>query len=128
MTKYGRMIYEIINQSSAHLTAEQIFQEMQKFYPQIVLASVYNNLNKLWQEGLIRKISLEGEADRYDKTIKHDHLVCRCCGQLADITLSDLTEKLCAECRTEILAYDLKIYYICPKCQQEKNCQGKKEK
>ena len=93
MSKYKRMIYEMINQSSNHMSAEEIYRELKKICPKVVLATVYNNLNKLWAEGRIRKISVEGMADRYDKTLRHDHLVCRRCGSLADITFDDLTSK-----------------------------------
>lgn len=59
----------------------------------MVLATVYNNLNRLLQEDLIRKISVEGMPDRYDRIQRHDHLVCRACGKLMDIDLGDLTEQ-----------------------------------
>lgn len=32
-------------------------------YPTVVLATVYNNLNRLWQDDLIRKVSVEGMPD-----------------------------------------------------------------
>lgn len=59
MSRYAELILELINQSQGHMTAEQIFLEL-KTEPRIVQATVYNNLNALCQEGLIRKLSLEG--------------------------------------------------------------------
>ena len=82
MSRYAELILELINQSQGHMTAEQIFLELKKTEPRIVQATVYNNLNALCQEGLIRKLSLEGSPDRYDKILRHDHLVCRKCGAL----------------------------------------------
>lgn len=67
MSRYAELILELINQSQGHMTAEQIFLELKKTEPRIVQATVYNNLNALCQEGLIRKLSLEGSPDRYDK-------------------------------------------------------------
>ena len=80
MTRYEKEIYGIVSNSYEHLTAEKIFEELKKKYPGVVLATVYNNLNKLWEAGMIRKVSVEGMADRYDRMEKHDHLVCRHCG------------------------------------------------
>ena len=94
MTAYAKKILNLINGSSSHRTAEQIFLELKKTEPKIVLASVYNNLGTLSAEGLIRKIGMDGAADRYDKTIKHDHLVCKKCGNIADFGFTDLTEGL----------------------------------
>lgn len=59
------------------MTAEQIFLELKKEEPKVVLATVYNNVNGLCREGRIRRISVEGQPDRYDKIQRHDHLVCR---------------------------------------------------
>lgn len=115
--RYGDLILEIINQADTHMTAEQIFFALKKQYPSVVLATVYNNLNSLYQQGKIRKISVEGYPDRYDKTVRHDHLVCRCCGKLADVYLSDLTSLLEKQVGFSIDGYDLKLQYLCPECR-----------
>ena len=62
---------------------------------------------------------MEGYPDRYDKIIKHDHLVCKKCGALSDLLLSDLTAQLQAQIPEEILSYDLKVNYICPSCRSK---------
>ena len=41
MTKYEEKIYNIINTSTEHLTVEQIYAELKKEYPKVVLATVY---------------------------------------------------------------------------------------
>ena len=94
MTKNAKYILEIINDSENHLTAEQIFLLLKEKNKKAVIATVYNNLSFLYKEGFIRKVSVEGYPDRYDKMKQHDHLVCRRCGKLEDITLEDLTEKI----------------------------------
>ena len=114
------MILEIINSSNNHLTAEQIHLKLKEKSLKMVLATVYNNLAWLNLHGHIRKISVEGYPDRYDKIVKHDHLVCKMCGGLTDITLKDLTEDLNAPITEQILSYDLKISYICPDCRMGK--------
>lgn len=117
MTKYAQQILDIINASSDHLTAEQIYLRLKASNSKVVLATVYNNLNLLYEQDQIRKVSVEGYPDSYDKTIKHDHLVCKKCGALSDICFSDLTAQLQAQISEEILSYDLKVNYICPSCR-----------
>lgn len=119
MTKYAQQILDIINTCSDHLTAGQIYLRLKASNSKIVLATVYNNLNLLCEQDRIRKVSLEGYPDRYDKIVKHDHLVCKKCGALSDICLSDLTAQLQEQIPEEIISYDLKVNYICPSCRSK---------
>ena len=119
MTRNGKLIFEIINNSTEHLTAEQVFFQLRQIVPKTVLATVYNNLNSLCEEGAIRRISVEGCPDRYDKIKKHDHLVCSRCKALSDITFSDLTASLSEQLGEPILSYDLKVSYLCPNCRKQ---------
>lgn len=115
--RYESKTLEIISSSHAHMTAEQVFFTLKQEYPGVVLATVYNNLNSLCQQGKIRKISVEGCPDRYDRNTRHDHLVCRRCGSLADIHLADITAQLEQQTGFVIDGYDLKIQYLCPRCR-----------
>ena len=117
MTKYKKAIYHIVDASHEHLTANQIYERLRQSHPKVVLATVYNNLNKLWEADLIRKISIEGMPDRYDTVQKHDHLVCKRCGKLTDICLDDLTAPLRAQLGQDFFFYDLKVYSLCPECR-----------
>ena len=119
MTKYENAIYQIINASREHLTVQQVFQKLKARYPHVVAATVYNTLHKLWEAGLIRKVSVAGTPDRYDRVQRHDHLVCKRCGRLTDIFFADLTASLQSQLREEVLFYDLKVYDLCPACRQE---------
>ena len=121
MTKNSEYILEIINNSNTHLTAEQIFLRLKKKNKTVVKATVYNNLSSLYQKGLIRKISVEGYPDRYDRTVRHEHLVCRKCGKLSDIVLEDLTDLLQKQVNISMHSYDLKINYICDECLRQEN-------
>lgn len=124
MTKYAKKILEIVGTSRSHLTAEQIFQALRQTYPTVVLATVYNNLNRLWEEEQIRKISVEGMPDRYDRPQRHDHLVCKMCGRLQDADLGDLTAQLERSVGFPILSYDLKLLYLCEECRRKSQQKG----
>ncbi len=115
--KYEKAILEIINSSYDHLVAEQVFEELRKSEPKVVLASVYNNLNALVAEGKIRRVVVEGQPDHYDRIARHDHLVCRCCGKLSDLEFDDLTQALEKRIGGPIISYNLQVIYICPCCR-----------
>ena len=134
VTKYAKKILEIVTHSSTHPTAEQVFEELRRSYPKVVLATVYNNLNRLWEEGRIRKVSVEGMPDRYDHIRRHDHLVCHRCGRLLDVDLGDLTRTLERRAGRAILSYDLKLLYLCEECarkaqksEEKQSSNGKEE-
>lgn len=120
MRENAKLILEVINNSAdEHLTAEQIYLRLKDQNSKVVLATVYNNLSSLYQKGLIRKVAVAGFPDRYDNvTIRHDHLVCKRCGALTDVTLEDMTKKLEREIGVPILSYDLNIDYLCPACAE----------
>lgn len=121
MTKNAEYILNIINNSTEHLTAEQIYLCLKERNKTVVLATVYNNLAFLYKQGFIRKISVEGYPDYYDRVKRHEHLVCKQCGKLSDIILEDLTEKIQKQVDVLVLSYDLKVNYICDECAKKEN-------
>ena len=117
MTKNSELIYNIIYSSDSHPTAEDIYIKINEKYGRVVLATVYNNLNSLCAAGLIRRISIDGSPDRYDKAIRHDHLICRKCGAIADFYMDDITDLIEKKLGSRIFSYDLKCSYLCPVCR-----------
>lgn len=118
MTRYEEKIYEIVNSSTDHLTAEQVYQALKAKCPGVVLATVYNNLNRLCREGLIRRVAMGGSPDCFDRMARHDHLVCRRCGRLVDVDLGDLSALLRERLGEDFSSYDLRVFYLCPACRQ----------
>ena len=62
MTKYEKAIFQIVEASRSHMTAELVFAALRQQYPNVVLATVYNNLNRLWENGQIQKVSVEAPS------------------------------------------------------------------
>lgn len=119
MTKNGKMIMDIIYGSDDHLTAEQIFLKAKEQSPKIVLATVYNNLNSLVSDKLVRRIVLEDGPDRYDRMVRHDHILCDKCGKLSDVYIEDLSDRLERETGISVTSYDLNIHYLCDECRKK---------
>lgn len=55
MKKYRVKIQEIIENSHSHLTAEEVFRLLRETFPQVVRATVYNNLNALCEAASFAK-------------------------------------------------------------------------
>lgn len=110
------IILKIINDSEDHLTAEQIFLKAKEINSKIVLATIYNNLHKLVNEEKIRKVSILGKTDVYDRIYTHDHLICQNCGKIKDIKFDDMSQQINKKFNIKIISYDLSIHYICEDC------------
>ena len=87
MPKYAEEILAAVTELQRHPTAEQVFMEMKKEHPSIAIGTVYKHLNALAEEGLLHRITESGSPDRYDRTERHDHLICSRCGKIEDIRL-----------------------------------------
>ena len=119
MPKYAEEILAAVTELQRHPTAEQVFLEMKREHPRIALGTVYKHLNGLAEEGLLLRITEPGSPDRYDRTERHDHLICSRCGKIEDVCLPDMQSQIERVLGREILSYDLKIRYICPTCKEK---------
>ena len=119
MPRYAEEILATVTELQRHPTAEQVFMEMKKEHPSIAIGTVYKHLNALAEEGLLHRITESGSPDRYDRTERHDHLICSRCGKIADVRLPDMRERIREALGQEILSYDLRIRYICRACREQ---------
>lgn len=118
MTKQRKLIVSIIQQSEKHLSAEEIYSIAKEQMPSMVLATVYNNLNALTEQNIIRRVSIQGHRAYYDKNVQpHDHIVCDCCGEIFDVSVGNLAPILESRCGMPILSYELNLHYICARCR-----------
>ena len=82
-------IIEYLMRTKEHPTADTVYEEIRQTYPHISLGTVYRNLSLLSETGQIRKLSIQGEPDRFDyRTDDHSHLICRECGRVIDLEIS----------------------------------------
>ncbi len=121
MSKYEKLIKEIVITSHTHPTAEEIFLIAKSRNSKISLATVYNNLKKLVESGEIKKISTDEGKDRYDDTEPHAHLVCTRCGEITDYYYEDNGDEITnlVNSNPNVVSIDLKIDYVCPKCRDK---------
>ncbi len=120
------LLLNMILDSTNHPTADDLYCSLRSAGHKISLATVYNNLNALVEEGSIRRFSFDEKSEHYDKPLRHDHLVCRCCGRVSDVTLQDFTTQLEESLGVTLEYYDLKLFYLCEKCRENKeNWEGK---
>lgn len=94
--KYSRQreaIKEYLNTAFEHPTADTVYMNVRKEFPNISLGTVYRNLNLLAELGEAVKLSTPIGGDRFDGTVApHYHFCCTCCGKIIDLPLNELTD------------------------------------
>jgi Fur family ferric uptake transcriptional regulator len=70
-----------------HITADAVADAVRTEIGAISLQSVYDALNVLVAEKLLRRIQPAGSAARFEDRVgdNHHHLICRVCGRLVDV-------------------------------------------
>lgn len=126
--KIKDQILEVLKNSEGHMSAEQMYLYCVNNDIKVSMASTYRVLGKLAEDGQIRKISVSGQPDIFDKTLSdHEHLVCSCCGKVKDIKIKGFKESIKKSIKDDFDSYDLCIKYVCPECRKKINIK-KKEK
>lgn len=120
MTKQQQLIYHLIQESKDHPTADQIYWRAKQEIPNISVGTVYRNLNQMSESGIVRRLTVPGVADRFDRsTIPHGHAICKHCDIMVDLFADDLEKVIENALGMDILSYELNVSYLCPACQEE---------
>ncbi len=119
MTKNRKLLLDIIRREPVHHTAAELYELASAEAPGISVATVYNNLGALSEGGYIRRLHIDGQSDRYDRsTDPHVHFICDGCNRISDIFYSDCVTKLAGAIGATVSSYELNIRGICAACQK----------
>lgn len=104
-----------------HVSAEEVYEYINKAHPSIGKGTVYRNLNILSEEGAIRKVEVPDGPDVFDFTLKN-HYHCRClkCGKIFDVDMdeiSDMLNKIHDDHGFKFLSYDIFFKGLCKDCK-----------
>ena len=100
LTPRRMVILSAIENSSNHISAEDIYTQVIAKYPRVNISTVYRTLELLKRLGLVTETDLGEGRVRYHPADKghHHHLVCQECG-----TIIDLDESLLASLKSALL-------------------------
>ena len=90
-----RIVSDVFCSMHNHPSAGMVYEAVQEKFPGISRATVYRILSEAADEGKIQRLKLTDANDRFDITTKkHYHVVCRCCGAVADVEVEVNDEEL----------------------------------
>lgn len=120
LTKQRQEILDLIQDSSGHMTADQIHSKLKEQNVTIGIATVYRNLNVLYDEKLINRVRHPELGYIYDKNV-HDHYHFRCvrCNKIQDVSIEyqDQLHKIVEEeLNCQVNTHDINFEGICREC------------
>lgn len=128
VTQQRLLVLSVLAQNSgSHMAAEEVYDQIQKGYPEIGLATVYRTLQLLQKMQLVDSIYLDDGCVRYEMghlfegemKHSHHHLICRKCGkiiQFEDDLLEELEVHIEKATGFHVLDHELKFYGECKDC------------
>lgn len=124
-SKQRDMIMNYLQQIHGHVSAEEIFKNMNNDGQKISLATVYRNLNILCEMNEIRKIAHPVDGYQYDKTSRpHYHMHCVKCDNIIDLEvpyMEELNKMLEKDSDVKILSHNIMAEGICKDCLKKES-------
>ncbi|MCY1590839.1 peroxide-responsive transcriptional repressor PerR [Staphylococcus pettenkoferi] len=123
ITPQRQAILRFMISADTHPTADEIYQALSPDFPNISVATIYNNLRVFKDNGIIKELTYGDASSRFDfNTHNHYHVICEKCGKIVDFhyPLLDEVEQL-AQHVTEfdVSHHRMEIYGLCKDCQNK---------
>ena len=119
-SKQREALLTLLRSTRSHPSADWLYENLRKEFPNISLGTVYRNLSLLSDLGEIMKITTDGGADRFDgNTNRHHHFICTRCHRVMDLDMPNIDEimETAQKCCTgQIQNYVTHFYGICGDC------------
>lgn len=123
-SKKRQVILEALAATTAHPTAQELYQQLKPDYPDLSLGTVYRNLSLFSKQGDVMSVGVFRGQERFDaRTEPHAHLHCAQCGRVIDVPLPGAPEpQLCALAQSvtdaQVLGCSITFTGLCKACQQ----------
>lgn len=135
ITPQRRAVLHYLIDHHTHPQVETIYQDLKQTDDSIAMATVYNTLRMLVDDGLVLELDNGSGAARYDYFgHPHYHVICDQCGKIEDVAdprfaaavkqIDTLTREKTGYLITRT---DVEVHGTCPECQKSAKLKGRGE-
>ncbi len=119
-SKQREALLALLRSTDSHPSADWLYKNLRKEFPNISLGTVYRNLAQLVENGDIIKIQITSDKEHFDGFVdKHHHFVCRKCGKIFDVHaggIENIEKKAAENLHAVVEKTSLVFYGICKQC------------
>lgn len=123
MTPQRHAILTYLLETMSHPTVDEIYKSLEGKFPNMSIATVYNNLRTFKEADLVRELTYGDNSSRFDANmIEHYHAVCVKCGSVEDFhypSLHEVEEQAAVSTGFQIETHRMEVYGICSCCQSK---------
>ncbi|MCF7822675.1 MAG: transcriptional repressor [Candidatus Marinimicrobia bacterium] len=119
-------LLKLLNGTSEHFDAEEIYFELHKRQKNVSRATVYRSLEALVEQQLVTKLDFGDGRMRYERNQgedeHHDHLICEACGKVIEFFNLEMEAQQIAVCEEHDFkpsSHTMHIFGTCSNCQKK---------
>lgn len=125
-----KAILDLLNRTSKHMSAKEIYDTLLKLYPGIGLSTVYRTLDLLSRMGLVKKLNIGEGKSRYEykpgEEKLHHHIICTKCGKIIDYSdfldeelnlVGKIEKNLARKYNFIVKDHNIDFYGLCKDCR-----------
>jgi Fur family transcriptional regulator, peroxide stress response regulator len=124
MTPQRHAILSYLMNTLEHPTADIIYKNLSDRFPNMSVATVYNNLRLFKEAGLVKEMTYGDSSSRFDANPDdHYHVICKECGKVVDFdcpSLDNVEQMACEQTGFKVDSHRMEVYGICAECLEKK--------
>ncbi len=121
-SKQRNRLLALLRSTDSHPTADWIYEQLKKEFPNLSLGTVYRNLSTLIDQGLVKKIHFGSTFDRFEANTKpHYHFICESCGTIIDLDIpirDDLNDQAAKSNAFTVTHHKIDFFGVCGACEK----------
>ena len=123
MTPQRHAILAYLLETMTHPTADEIYKALEGKFPNMSVATIYNNLRVFKEAGLVRELTYGDASSRFDANVheEHYHAICSECGTIRDFHfpyLGDVERAAEQNAGFRVTGHRMEVYGVCDDCQK----------
>lgn len=124
MTPQRHAILAYLLETMSHPTADEIYKALEGKFPNMSVATIYNNLRVFKEAGLVHELTYGDASSRFDANVAEDHyhVICSDCGVIQDFHFPYLRDAEAAAANSvgfKVTGHRMEVYGVCESCQKQ---------